>query len=576
MEISFDPENIHTLDDLLNYALNAALVKVSATAGSIMLIDQSARQLHVKVRLGPPRQRRVNEPVFEIDGMGIASHVVKTKKSYCSPNAQSDSHYKETQSGPPHFQSLLSVPIQIPGKIFGVLNADHETQNKFTSNDEKNLEKFCGELAKKMADRISVVEAIRRITERLTHESVNGDIEKTLKDIADNIRNALGADVVILYQYDQVLDKFIRTRKGTPTVSGEIWHPEFMQTDVHPGDFPYAVLKQGENIFVSNMDAATGDTTDLKAKVLRRGQPHRDRFCIREGVKSMVALPLIHQREASEKEFVGVLFVNYRSQHIFGIDEKSALATFANAAAFSILAARKEERSRKEKTGLYYRIDPRAHDLLKDKSFLDNFAGREAACFVMAIDIRRSTDLMLNATSPEKYVDFISEVEKRLKESIKQNAGVVDKFTGDGLIAHFPEFFCGSDAGAFCLIAAQECHEAFRTVYREKRSCFQFRHSDVGLGIGIDYGNVHLRMAGQELIAVGTPIVWACRLSAVSGGHTALNQQALDAVSKFAASLQTISEKLIVKNQGDGEITDVRIIKPLSPTMPDWLSNQND
>jgi len=34
---------------------------------------------------------------------------------------------------------------------------------------------------------------------------------------------------------------------------------------------------------------------------------------------------------------------------------------------------------------------------------------------------------------------------------VRKHFGVVDKFTGDGILCFFPEFFCGLDAGYYAL-----------------------------------------------------------------------------------------------------------------------------
>jgi len=580
MTITLDPGK--TLDDLLHFALNTALVKVNAIAGSVMMLNHEAEELHIKARLGPPRQRRTTEPVFPVSGNSIASYVVKHKKTYRTGDAQAVPFFATTQPGEPHFKSLLCVPIiDSAGNVYGVVSADNEHENRFTDNDEKTLEEFGRELGGIVAARISVPEALRRITEQLMSETTDGDIERTLHTIADYIRNALGADVVLLYQYDEASDKFIRTRDGSPTTSGELHHSEFMRTPVYQTDFPYQVLKNGKTLFISDVGTQTEEAMSIRSRIIRHGQehPNRDRFSVREGIKSLVGLPLIRNRPDKNGEFVGVLFVNYRKEHVFNIDEQTALMAFADAAAFAILAARREERSRKEKTGLYYRIDERAYGLLNDREkigldFLSHFAGEDSECYVMAIDIRRSTDLMLHATTADLFEEFMAEMEGRLKNAVKANWGIVDKFTGDGLIAHFPAFFAGEDAGLHCLKAASDCHKAFSEVYEVKHHCFQVVLAGVGLGIGIDYGLVHLRITGQELIAVGKPVVYACRFSAVDSGHTVLNQRAADVIrKKHAANVITRNITIHLKHEGDCLATDVSLATtPACLRPPVWLT----
>jgi len=117
MQMNLDPGK--TLHEFLHLVLNFALVKVNATAGSIMMLDESGSELHIKARLGPPRQRRTDEPIFEVNGEGIASCVVREKRAHNSPNVESDTLFKTTQSGSPHFTSLLCVPIEEKARVTG-------------------------------------------------------------------------------------------------------------------------------------------------------------------------------------------------------------------------------------------------------------------------------------------------------------------------------------------------------------------------------------------------------------------------------------------------------------------------
>jgi hypothetical protein len=126
--------------------------------------------------------------------------------------------------------------------------------------------------------------------------------------------------------------------------------------------------------------------------------------------------------------------------------------------------------------------------------FLENVTqSKLCKMFVFSIDIRRSTELMLKARSPEKFASFITKLCNRIINIIFDNYGIVDKFTGDGILAFFPDFYSGEDAGYYVLDVAVRCHQAFNEIYKDFRSSFISVLKDIGLGIGIDYGEVHYR-----------------------------------------------------------------------------------
>ena len=176
--------------------------------------------------------------------------------------------------------------------------------------------------------------------------------------------------------------------------------------------------------------------------------------------------------------------------------------------------------------------EPR-HLLLKSEGFQDKFL-KEGACdsYVMSVDIRRSTELLLKARNPTLYVEFISELCRRLRETILKYHGVYDKFTGDGILAFFPDFYTGPDAGYYALACADEMHRIFEEFYTGSRNCFTAVLKDVWLGIGLDRGETHLVYLVEGLTVLGTPVVYACRMSGAPAGTTFLNQPAFEPIDE--------------------------------------------
>ena len=179
---------------------------------------------------------------------------------------------------------------------------------------------------------------------------------------------------------------------------------------------------------------------------------------------------------------------------------------------------------------------------------------------------------MLKARSPKLFAGFITTLCSDLERIFKDNWAIVDKFTGDGILAFFPEFFSGPDAGYHALRASRQANEAFIRRYKEFRTSFSTVLNDVGLGIGIDFGKIHLlRMAGA-LTIVGQPVVYACRMGGAPAGHTLLNQPAYEVVAERYAHLTTIEESQItIKAEGNLIAYDVKLTgKAFSPASAKW------
>lgn len=235
-------------------------------------------------------------------------------------------------------------------------------------------------------------------------------------------------------------------------------------------------------------------------------------------------------------------------------------------------------RQRERLVSLLNQVHPAAQSLLEgDEEFRKRFLeSKECTGFVMSVDIRRSTDLMLKARSPDLFASFLSSLSAALMEIVFKSFGVFDKFTGDGILAFFPEFYSGRDAGYHALKAAMLCHEAFARHYREFRHAFVSVLQDTGLGIGIDFGTLHLVQVAGPLTVVGPPVVYACRLGGAAPGTTLINQPAFEVLSeRCGVSLSFDESSHEIKHEGRMLAYTVRETrKTYEPSVPDWFKSQ--
>lgn len=242
-----------------------------------------------------------------------------------------------------------------------------------------------------------------------------------------------------------------------------------------------------------------------------------------------------------------------------------------------------EELQQKERNAhVIRRIHSDAVDkYLSDGNFRDQFKHRsETDAIVVSIDIRRSTDLMLKARKADLYSDFITELSGALSNVIISNFGIFDKFTGDGVLAFFPEFYSGKHAILFALKAAQECHEVFRKHYKTSKDKFSVFIQDVGLGIGIDYGLVTLVNTGAELTVVGRPVVYACRFGGAKAGETLMNIEAYEMLeTKRPTPLvrDVIESEIHIKNEGNALAYQpiINLTTQYELQSPNWLKAED-
>ncbi|REK27046.1 MAG: adenylate/guanylate cyclase domain-containing protein [Planctomycetota bacterium] len=192
--------------------------------------------------------------------------------------------------------------------------------------------------------------------------------------------------------------------------------------------------------------------------------------------------------------------------------------------------------------------------------------------YVVSIDIRKSTDLMLKATQPQRFAEFLLQIWDGFRKIICKNLGVFDKFTGDGVLAHFPEFFSGPDAGYRAISSAAECHALFDQQYCKNRDLFHTVLLDTGLGIGIDLGDVHLVEVNEELTVVGRPVVYACRFSGGPAGNTLLNQVAYEHLRDAYGQFVDFKEEVVdLKHEGRVRAYRVSLNRTkYNAVFPDW------
>ena len=234
-----------------------------------------------------------------------------------------------------------------------------------------------------------------------------------------------------------------------------------------------------------------------------------------------------------------------------------------------------ELKTKQQLAFLLDRVSPEAANVLLDSEGLrKEFLGDEARLlFAMSVDIRRSTDLMLKARTPQAFASFITKLCKDLMDVVRSHNGVVDKFTGDGILCFFPEFFSGKDAGYYALAAADACHATFAKHYQVHRSSFTSVLKDVGLGIGVDYGECHLVQVAGNLTIVGSPVVYACRLGGAPAGMTLLNQPAYEVISERHGGHVLLEETSIeIKHEGVLVAYSATLARAtFAPSPPAWI-----
>lgn len=335
----------------LSYALmsvlHRALTEVGGVRGSVVLIDPSREELVILAKVDPdgiwpPPDQKVRLK-FRV-GEGIAGHVAQTGQTHYAPIASQDHHFIPPTARPTGSWSLLAVPIvalnQEQNRVLGVISLE----------GPEGSPDFFGPEA---VDRISAlaVEAVTSIEAATWQALIQSTIlsyrllriqavsqalvsQQTLKEILEQIARIafeeLQADILTVYTWDEAKQDF-----NTPPIKlGDFLVPEAMGTPIHKGDVVDRVFHDWGSQFFQDI-VHDPMFLSLGRVPSRNGQPERERFPVREQVKSTAILRL----EVGAKR-VGVLCVNWRHVRFFDDAERDILKIFANHVAIAIENAR--------------------------------------------------------------------------------------------------------------------------------------------------------------------------------------------------------------------------------------------
>src|SRR3990172_10182738 len=139
IDIARDLASTLDLDILLSRIVHAAAEVSGSEAASILLYDDSAKQLYFQVstNIDEPTRRGIIVP---LDG-SIAGWIVKQRKPVRIANVHDDARFFNEVEYYTGFttQSLLGVPLITKNKVVGVLEALNKQKGKFSDSDESML-----------------------------------------------------------------------------------------------------------------------------------------------------------------------------------------------------------------------------------------------------------------------------------------------------------------------------------------------------------------------------------------------------------------------------------------------------
>ncbi len=170
--------------------------------------------------------------------------------------------------------------------------------------------------------------------------------------------------------------------------------------------------------------------------------------------------------------------------------------------------------------------------------------GEERAITVLFADIRAFTRFS-EERSPAGVVAFLNDFLDRAAESVERHGGIVNKFTGDGLMAIFGAPRDDADHAAGAARAAVDIQRDLRAVATERNL------PDLRLGIGLHSGPAVVGLVGSasrsEYTAIGDTVNLAARIEELT--------KTFDAdILLSDATREALGERAVVRSVGEVDI----------------------
>jgi PAS domain S-box-containing protein len=212
-------------------------------------------------------------------------------------------------------RSFLGVALVVGDEKLGVLYLNYSGLRSFGDEEQQTARTFANHaaLALKKAQLVEQLSKITQAAEAVAKVTVLGDLKATLSLIANETREALDCDAVVLYEYDKDAQRV----GHPPTMCGVKDEAAARRHKAERDSIVYKILFRDEPAFVER--AAEAPLFD------------GSRFTREEGIASCVGIPL-----KVEHERVGVMFVNYWNPHRFTPEQQNNVGLFANQAAIAI------------------------------------------------------------------------------------------------------------------------------------------------------------------------------------------------------------------------------------------------
>ena len=336
------------LDEVLDSILQTVVDTLGFEFAVISLVDEDKRLIRSKRGINVPQQW-LDMSIHSLDSKDIQADIVRTGQTQVIGgwDERFDRRIWE-QFG--HSEVIrVFTPIEVADlathqvRIIGTIEAGYHlaTRREISSDQLRMLEAFKDQAALAI-EHAQLMQRARQRADILTSLHTVGQTvasareqEQVLDVIVRSAAQLLGADIVMVYRYHRDQNKI-----DPPAVYGNIWGKYRLNLDLKENSILTRQLHAAEPYYSADAAYEPDLMFHSGAEGERPGKL-KDTFTRRQNIKSLACLPLI-----AHGETVGIMFVNYRSRHQLGPDERQVHELFAQQAAVAIKNSKSYELAR--------------------------------------------------------------------------------------------------------------------------------------------------------------------------------------------------------------------------------------
>ncbi|GAB4528384.1 MAG: hypothetical protein Kow0063_04540 [Anaerolineae bacterium] len=455
------------LSEVLNLTMDLIIQVTGAERGFLMLLDEETGDLSFRVARNMDRETIAGSS-FEIS-RSIVNKVAREGEPVLTTNAQSDPRFSSQASVVSYsLRSILCVPLRVKGKITGVIYADSRIKTGLFSEADRRLLTAIADQAAVAIENARLFESVKHNLEEITN----------MKSLMDNIFASIASGVIT--------------------------------TDIHDRITLYN--RAAESILGVSADASIGQTYYTVLPALNRAP----------------LAQLVEEVKRRRRRYVGYeVDVDLPERGTVNLSMNLSTLRDAQDATLGVAIVvddLTEKRRFERERAMIKRYLPTqlVDNLPADLSEL-KLRGERQKITTLFADIRGFSTYSERA-DPEKVVEVINQYFAFAVAAVDRHEGVIDKYLGDAVMAHFNTPLRPVEEHAWrAVLAAWDFKQAvdiyLRRVPEEDR---------LNVGIGINTGEPVVGNVGaegrMEYTAIGDAVNLAKRLQeSARGGQILLS-----------------------------------------------------